>query len=127
MTEHTPGPWQLESRGDGTYDLWHKGTFAGIDWGRGAPDRLEPDDVQTFEANARLIAAAPETAAERDRLREINAELLAALESLLQQVFEYGGAGERLGADFEKVWNDNVGKLYEFDARDVIAKTRKQE
>lgn len=31
------------------------------------------------EADAALIAAAPETAAERDRLREINAELLTAL------------------------------------------------
>jgi hypothetical protein len=29
--------------------------------------------------HARLIAAAPETAAERDRLKEVNAELLAAL------------------------------------------------
>jgi len=35
-------------------------------------------------ANARLIAAAPETAAERDQLREVNAELLAALESLVE-------------------------------------------
>jgi len=33
-------------------------------------------------ANARLIAAAPETAAERDRLRAENAELLAALKKL---------------------------------------------
>jgi hypothetical protein len=30
--------------------------------------------------DARLIAAAPETAAERDRLREVNAELVAALQ-----------------------------------------------
>jgi hypothetical protein len=34
------------------------------------------------DANARLIAAAPETAAERDRLREVNAELLAALKRI---------------------------------------------
>ena len=32
--------------------------------------------------HARLIAAAPETAAERDRLKAINAELLTALEAL---------------------------------------------
>ena len=32
------------------------------------------------KANAHLIAAAPETAAERDRLKAINTELLAALE-----------------------------------------------
>jgi hypothetical protein len=35
------------------------------------------------DANARLIAAAPETAAERDRLKEVNAELLAALKAML--------------------------------------------
>jgi len=36
------------------------------------------------EANAPLIAEPPpETAAERDRLKEINAELLAALEALM--------------------------------------------
>ncbi len=42
----------------------------------------------TREANARLIAAAPETAAERDRLREINAELLAALDLLVDAIDE---------------------------------------
>ena len=35
--------------------------------------------VKTKLANAHLFAAAPETAAERDRLKAINAELLAAL------------------------------------------------
>lgn len=35
------------------------------------------------EQYAELIAASPETAAERDRLREINAELLHAIETLL--------------------------------------------
>jgi hypothetical protein len=34
------------------------------------------------DANARLIAAAPETAAERDHLRKVNAELLEALERI---------------------------------------------
>jgi hypothetical protein len=36
-------------------------------------------DQAEREANARLIAAAPETAAERDRLKEVNAELLEVL------------------------------------------------
>ena len=35
-------------------------------------------------ANSRLIAAAPETAKERDRLREINGELLAVLHGILE-------------------------------------------
>jgi hypothetical protein len=35
------------------------------------------------EANAYLIAAAPETAAERDKLKDINKELLEALEEVI--------------------------------------------
>ncbi|MFN7185458.1 MAG: hypothetical protein ACK5VE_03695 [Alphaproteobacteria bacterium] len=38
-------------------------------------------------ANARLIAAAPETAAERDRLKEVNADLLAALKQFRTKVY----------------------------------------
>jgi len=44
------------------------------------------------EANARLFAAAPQTAAERDRLREINRELLEALEES-----QWGGFDRRSG------------------------------
>lgn len=47
--------------------------------GDGSP--VETGDNPKFMeavANARLIAAAPETAAERDRLKAINADLLAA-------------------------------------------------
>lgn len=40
-------------------------------------------DQPDREDNGRLIAAAPETAAERDRLREVNAELLAALRGMV--------------------------------------------
>jgi hypothetical protein len=40
---------------------------------------LPPDKQAEREANARLIAAAPETAAERDRLKALNAELLEVL------------------------------------------------
>ena len=80
MTKHTPGPWAATTR-QGSWDwvvfqatnpnmeicqMFHDGT----------------DENETGAANARLIAAAPETAAERDRLREINAELLAALKEL---------------------------------------------
>ena len=86
-TEYTPGPWRLDDyRGDsegrssddictGSYEDHNHISIATI-WncgGRGFPS----DDE--FVANTRLIAAAPETAAERDRLRGINADLLAAL------------------------------------------------
>lgn len=45
---------------------------------------------------ARLIAAAPETAAERDRLREINAEMLEVLEALLEEADQMGGSVRRV-------------------------------
>lgn len=42
-------------------------------------------------ADAALIVAAPETAIERDRLKEINAEMLHALEYLLEEVCKKDG------------------------------------
>jgi hypothetical protein len=42
-------------------------------------------------ANARLIAAATETAAERDRLRHVNADLLAALRELSEWMRSHTG------------------------------------
>ena len=72
---HTKGPWHTTV----------------IDTINGAPAMWAICDIQkgfiatvdsVNEADARLIAAAPETAAERDRLLTINADLLAALEDL---------------------------------------------
>lgn len=40
-------------------------------------------DGQEFVDYARLIAAAPDTAAERDRLKELNEELLAVLDNIV--------------------------------------------
>ena len=80
MTEqHTPGPWRADNLGKvrSIYDDG-KGLVADCGDGRYAL----PRDSNICHANARLIAAAPETTAERDRLREVNAELIAALEEL---------------------------------------------
>lgn len=75
---HTPGPWKIDQRDSNTsarigsaVDLQASGLVA----------RVYGNNPQHMEANARLIAAAPETAAERDRLKAVNADLLAALES----------------------------------------------
>ncbi len=83
--QHTPGPWVIDEQ-VGTWTARLVGT----------PPKTLNENLHsliaevygTFEkyaeykverdANARLIAAAPETAAERDRLREINKELLEA-------------------------------------------------
>ena len=70
MSEHTPGPWTHRTPADGSR-------------GRIYADNFHVANTFGNEANARLIAAAPETAAERDRLRALNAELLEALEVAL--------------------------------------------
>ena len=74
--QHTPGPWgfylyqQTERWG---VESQKEGLLV-VDCG--------PAENLFSEGNARLIAAAPETAAERDRLREINADLVEVLEDM---------------------------------------------
>ena len=73
---HTPGPWIL---GDDPAYVGIPHTKAGTQWIRCIGEVNDVSDAED-EASARLIAAAPETAAERDRLKEVNAELLFLLE-----------------------------------------------
>lgn len=76
MSAPTPGPWHA-TLGQTTPlgEIWHVDRegetmgFIATLW----------SEAGASEANARLVAAAPETAAERDRLREVNAEMLKAL------------------------------------------------
>ena len=82
MTQHTPGPWTM------TNQPRFGGRQRNIVGGPAQIDvaTAQGHDADVAEANARLIAAAPETAAERDRLKAINAELLGALKRLCDQV-----------------------------------------
>ena len=80
-------------------------------------------------ANARLIAAAPETAAERDRLKAINAELLEALSQMLARsecavstAREY--AKNWWNSDADNAWADEQ-EFFNNLARAAIAKARK--
>jgi hypothetical protein len=79
----TPGPWSAFVKvGTVSVDIGPHPTGTRpcvVDW-TGFDTCGLPFDQQ--EANARLIAAAPETAAERDRLKALNAELLAALKAV---------------------------------------------
>ena len=77
--KHTPGPWTIETHPmqDGAAE-YHVIVGDGMALGRVYGPALP---------NARLIAAAPDTAAERDRLRIIVADLLAAAESALLMLF----------------------------------------
>ena len=68
-TTHTPGPWWFTATEEEGYYV------------AGAGDK-ELTNLISRE-DARLIAAAPETAAERDRLKTINSELVDAIEGVL--------------------------------------------
>ncbi len=70
--KHTPGPWVKVGNA-----LYQGDRIDGRST-TGSEKVVSLEEVT--EANARLLAAAPETAAERDQLREINRELLEALE-----------------------------------------------
>ncbi len=72
------------------------------------PSKLEHD-------RAHLIATAPETAAERDRLKAINAELLEALITLWPIATGY----------YDGIWDDNPGVNELVDA--AIAKATNPE
>ena len=89
MSKHTPGPWHF----DGDVIIYASNLHK-VDHKRiGVSSRIvaymhafqmRAGDEDELQANAKLIAAAPETAAERDRLKELNAELLAALKALYE-------------------------------------------
>lgn len=93
MTKHTPGPWVFEELaakdGDG-YVLTTEGNRVEIAHHGGAYSMGLPR--AEVLANAHLIAAAPVTAAERDHLRTINTELLAALEDATSRLEGFIGA-----------------------------------
>ena len=77
LTKHTPGPWKItgeeDARGSGHIIGRSGESVASV-------GTYLPGSV--FDANASLIAASPETAAERDRLMESNLSLLGALKGL---------------------------------------------
>lgn len=103
MAEHTSGPWVLQRMGHQAFDViceqpGQYGTFLGIDPGSGAPEVLNPEDQDAFEANARLIAAAP--------------EMLAALKVLVASE-----AGSWAGERWEREKEEALGR-----ARAVIAR-----
>lgn len=72
MSGHTPGPWWYQEKSDAYTHIVRSGESRFL-------CQLAQDTSGEAEANARLIAAAPETAAELERVREINAELVEAL------------------------------------------------
>ena len=71
MTEHTPGPWTYEPDWSGYYIRCTKKTPRGVKGIAVARTLRSGFSLDETIANARLLAAAPETAAERDRLKAV--------------------------------------------------------
>ena len=82
-TKHTPGPWEaIDISGDDPeWDAWEIWPVETTPEARPIGHSIGTAQPRIFgAANAALIAAAPETAADRDRLAEVNAGLVDALE-----------------------------------------------
>ena len=77
----TPGPWRVDEKAKNEASVSVRGAD---NWAICACRATAPDGsryhMNVARANARLIAAAPATAAERDRLEAANAELASTLE-----------------------------------------------
>ena len=110
--DHTPGPWHVEADPDNKgKHPYHDTRFITTGYGDNWQWIATLSDHPNQAANARLIAAAPETAAERDQLREVNADLLAALEAV----------------DHAFITNDNAAMQGAIrQARAAIEKARKE-
>lgn len=102
QVKHTPAPWFADDNGM----IWRRhpselyqngGITAGDRPIATAHIGWVGEDLTGYpvNANARLIAAAPETAAERDKLKSINAELLEALQNIVIDYTPKDGSDQR--------------------------------
>ena len=80
--KHTPEPWGYIAKGPRSVTLTRKHWSVGSDSTNEGVALVFGDT----EDNVRLIAAAPKTAAERDRLKEVNSYLLAACREFVGKV-----------------------------------------
>jgi len=90
-TKHTPGPWIVRMTASGNPFIYDDATGKNIAGVAGTRPGIDADESQ---ANAALIAQAPDLLAERDKLAAINAELVAALEDasfLLAKIGKFPG------------------------------------
>jgi hypothetical protein len=88
-TTHTQGPWIAEYRNRSYFDIFAPSAHAADSPRASKVAEICSNgnkSIDEMRANARLIAAAPETAAERDRLRTINSELVDILARLVSRM-----------------------------------------
>lgn len=107
--QHTPGPWHYEQPHGGFTALHDSSNKLIFGIAAGGAEEKQPDDV--CEANMRLIAAAPETAEQRDRLVAICKQALRILRS------------EEMSAIFANAWLHKVahqGDRYQGEVFDCV-------
>lgn len=83
----TPAPWF--ATGEGVRSAGGYIAFTPKPFHYPSQNERYEREVLEREANARLIAAAPETAVERDKLKAINSELLEALQQMTTYVASF--------------------------------------
>ncbi len=111
MTGHTPGPWAVDSR-----------------WNVSAQDGeiqicfLYATAPEPLQSNARLIAAAPETADERDGLKAANAALLSMLQDVREYLDQRAKVEVHYGDETGPTPNEEMDLLAEVD--EAIAKAK---
>ena len=82
-TKHTPGPWIVRMTASGNPFIYEDATGKNIAGVAGCRPGIDAEESQD---NAALIAQAPDLLTERDRLRQVNAELLAALRLIVKSL-----------------------------------------
>ena len=85
--KHTPGPWHIDA--SKSFYVFASGALAeqaGVEHGPFICNA-------STQANAALIASAPDLLAERDRLLQVNAELLVALKGIIRHLGPFMGQG----------------------------------
>lgn len=111
MTSHTPGPWGANTEQSEHHDLYARVIFDQTGHPIGtASDFNNTDRDAEVDANARLMAAAP--------------ELLAALEAILRRLTD--AEADMQGIDREDAWRTRAGipPWLERIAAPVLAKAK---
>lgn len=99
---HTPLPWKVGYTCTDQIDFDNVGTFAGLNWGSGAPNRLDPDEQETFEANAAYIVKSA------NAYPELVKTLKACIKTIDLDTFEAGG---HFSSFVTKIVRDTAAKL----------------
>lgn len=117
-TKHTPGKWIVRMTASGNPFIYEDATGKNI---AGIAGTRPGIDAEESQANAALIAQAPDLLAERDRLAAVNAELVAALGLALASAVPLDSriASAMAGDDVIETWAAWVMK-----ARAVLTKAK---